>query len=99
MISGEAPSGWDAMRELFLPKERSKTEGEEAPSGYNYLPHLNNAFVVIIIEQSLTASTWDLTGASENIKIAHWNTGKASCPARPGWCCGHRDGGAPRARE
>lgn len=53
VIPGEIPSGWDVMRELLFRKERSKRKGDEAPSGCNYLPHLNNAFVMIIIERSL----------------------------------------------
>lgn len=43
---------------------KEQKEGEKALSVCNYLPHLNNAFVVIIIEHSLTASTWDLTRTS-----------------------------------
>lgn len=84
MIPGQVPSGWDVMRELLLQTERSKRKGEEAPSGCNYLPYLNNAFVMIIIERSLTASTWDLTRPSEKSKLqAGGGTGKAACQARP----------------
>lgn len=43
---------------------KEQKEGEKALSVCDYLPHLNNAFVVIIIEHSLTASTWDLTKTS-----------------------------------
>lgn len=73
------------MRQLLSQKERSKRKGEEAPSGCNYLPHLNNAFVMIIIERSLTASTWDLTRPSEKLQknFANSATGKAACQASP----------------
>ncbi|XP_072192170.1 uncharacterized protein [Excalfactoria chinensis] len=54
----------DRMRCEGLSWERKEQkEGEKAPSGCNYLPHLNNTFVVIFIEHSLTASMWDLTRA------------------------------------
>lgn len=92
VIPGEPPSGWDVMRELVLRKERSKRKGEEAPSGCNYLPHLNNAFVMIIIERSLTASTWDLTRPSEKQKLQ--TRGLARLPARPVWRFGRGPDGS-----
>lgn len=74
------------MRQLLSQKERSKRKGEEAPSGCNYLPHLNNAFVMIIIERSLTASTWDLTRPSEKLhkKICKFGDWQSCLPGQPG---------------
>lgn len=93
MIPGQVPSGWDVMRELLLQTERSKRKGEEAPSGCNYLPYLNNAFVMIIIERSLTASTWDLTRPSEKSKLQAGGGDRQSClPGQAGAAGGEPDG-------
>lgn len=71
---------------VTLTKRKEQKEEEEAPSGCNYLPHLNNVFVMIIIERLLTASTWDLTRLGEKQKLQIGALAKL--PARPGWRCG-----------
>ncbi|XP_069646313.1 collagen alpha-1(I) chain-like [Haliaeetus albicilla] len=80
------------MRELLLQTERSKRKGEEAPSGCNYLPYLNNAFVMIIIERSLTASTWDLTRPSEKSKLQTGGDRQSCLPGQAGAAGGEPDG-------
>lgn len=80
------------MRELLFRKERSKRKGDEAPSGCNYLPHLNNAFVMIIIERSLRLPRGisQDPAKNKNCRLGDWQ----GCLARPIWLLGRGPDGS-----